>query len=142
MPYDPSRFVAAQETTWPTALAELRAGRKRSHWMWWIFPQIGGLGQSETSRRYAIASLDEARAYLAHPLLGARLLQATAAAVAAPGSAEAIMGGIDAVKLRSSMTLFEAAAMFEAAAGDPAPFRAALDRFFDGERDAATLRLI
>lgn len=104
--------------------------------MWWIFPQIAGLGGSDTARRYAIASLDEARAYLAHPLLGPRLLEAAAAAIAAPGSAEAILGGIDAVKLRSSMTLFEAAA------DDGTPFRAALDRFFGGERDAATLGLI
>ena len=136
MTHDLARFVDAQATSWPTALAELRAGDKRSHWMWWIFPQIAGLGRSDTARHYAIGSLGEARAYLAHPLLGERLSEATAAVIAAPGSAEAILGGIDAVKLRSSMTLFEAAA------DDPTPFRAALDRFFGGERDAATLDLL
>ena len=133
MTHDLSRFLNAQETSWPTALAELRAGRKRSHWMWWIFPQIAGLGRSDTAQRYAIRSLDEARAYQAHPVLGPRLREATAAVITAPGDAEAILGVIDALKLRSSMTLFEAAA------GDPTPFRAALDRFFSGGRDAATL---
>lgn len=104
--------------------------------MWWIFPQIAGLGRSETARHYAIRSPDEARAYLAHPLLGPRLLEAVAAVVTAPGAAEDILGGIDAVKLRSSLTLFGAIA------DDGEPFRAALDRFFRGERDAATLALI
>ena len=136
MTHDLSRFLAAQDATWPDALAELRRGAKRSHWMWWIFPQIAGLGRSETARHYAIRSPDEARAYLAHPVLGSRLLEATAAVVAASGSAEAIMGSIDAMKLRSSMTLFEAVA------ADSAPFRAALDRFFGGRRDPATLALI
>jgi uncharacterized protein (DUF1810 family) len=136
MTYDLSRFLKAQETSWPAALSELRQGTKRSHWMWWIFPQITGLGRSETAHHYAIRSLDEARAYLDHPVLGNRLLEATAAVTSARGSAEAIMGSIDAVKLRSSMTLFGAVA------GDPTPFRAALDRFFGGERDAATLTLI
>jgi uncharacterized protein (DUF1810 family) len=104
--------------------------------MWFIFPQIAGLGQSAMARTYAIADADEARAYLAHPVLGPRLIKATEAVTAAQGSAEAIFGGIDAVKLRSSMTLF--AAVAEA----PAPFRAALARFFDGVEDAATLRLL
>lgn len=133
MTHDLSRFVDAQASSWPTAIAELRAGTKRSHWMWWIFPQIAGLGRSATAQRYAIGSADEARAYLAHPVLGPRLIEATEAVTGARGSAEAIMGAVDAVKLRSSMTLFEVTAE------DPAPFRAALDRFFGGERDAATL---
>ena len=136
MTHDLDRFVVAQDGVYPQALAELRAGAKRSHWMWFIFPQIAGLGQSAMARTYAIAGADEARAYLAHPVLGARLIEATAAVTGARGSAEAIMGGIDAVKLRSSMTLF-------AAVGDgPTPFRAALDRFFGGMADPATLRLL
>jgi len=134
MPHDLSRFVAAQADSYDTALAELRAGRKRSHWMWWIFPQIAGLGRSDTARHYAIASADEARAYLAHPLLGPRLRACAEVVVAAPGSATAIMGDIDATKLRSSMTLFAAVA------DDPAPYRQVLDRFFAGEADAATLQ--
>lgn len=128
-----SRFVEAQATTIGPALAELRAGAKRSHWMWWIFPQIAGLGRSDTARRYALASRDEATAYLVHPLLGPRLVAATAAILSAPGSAETIMGSIDAMKLRSSMTLFAAVA------DDPTPFRAVLDRFFDGLTDPETL---
>lgn len=134
MPHDLSRFVAAQADSYDTALAELRAGRKRSHWMWWIFPQIAGLGRSDTARHYAIASANEARVYLAHPLLGPRLRACAEAVVAAPGSATAIMGDIDAIKLRSSMTLFAAVA------DDPAPYRQVLDRLFAGEADAATLQ--
>ncbi|WP_375419925.1 DUF1810 domain-containing protein [uncultured Sphingomonas sp.] len=130
------RFVRAQQTSYAAAIAELRRGRKASHWMWFVFPQIAGLGRSETARFYAIASAAEARAYLAHPLLGARLIEATGVATATAGSAEAIFGGIDAVKLRSSMTLFEAVAE------DGAPFATALERFFGGERDAETLRLL
>ena len=134
-PHDLQRFVDAQATTFGQALAELRAGAKRSHWMWFVFPQIAGLGQSATARHYAIRGRDEARAYLAHPLLGAWLVEATQAVTGAPGSsAEAIMGGIDAVKLRSSMTLFAAVA------DDPAPFEAALGRFFNGQRDPETFR--
>ncbi|MEH3157877.1 MAG: DUF1810 domain-containing protein [Sphingomonas taxi] len=136
MPQYLDRFVAAQATTHDRALAELRAGRKASHWMWFVFPQIAGLGRSDTARFYAIRDLAEARAYLAHPLLGPRLHAATAAAIAAPGDAEAIFGGIDAIKLRSSMTLFAAAA------DDPAAFVAVLDRFFGGKRDPATLALL
>jgi uncharacterized protein (DUF1810 family) len=140
------RFVEAQAGMYDRALGELRAGRKSSHWMWFIFPQIAGLGRSQTARFYALADMAEARAYLTHPLLGPRLVEATRAVIAAPGSAESILGAVDAVKLRSSMTLFEAAATqpggFEAAAGDPAPFRAALDRFFGGARDPATLGLL
>src|ERR1700757_3448214 len=108
-PYDLQRFVAAQDSggTYEQARAELRSGRKRSHWMWFVFPQIAGLGQSPTSRRYAISSLDEARAYLAHPVLGARLLDcARIVGELDDRSAEEIFGAIDAMKLRSSMTLF------------------------------------
>ena len=134
MTNDLERFVAAQHETYDQALTELRAGRKRTHWMWWIFPQIAGLGQSATARAYAIASAAEARAYLAHPVLGARLRETTAAVIAASGSAQTIMGGIDAIKLRSSMTLFAIVA------DDPAPFETALARFFGGERDPETVR--
>ncbi len=130
------RFVAAQAGAYPRALAELRDGAKTSHWMWFVFPQLAGLGRSEIARFYAIRDAAEARAYLAHPLLGPRLVEATQAVIAAPGSAEAILGGIDAIKLRSSMTLFAAVAQ------DAAPFEAALDRFFAGEADAATLTLL
>lgn len=104
--------------------------------MWFVFPQIAGLGRSDIARHYAIRDAAEARAYLAHPVLGARLAEATAAVVAAPGSAEAILGGIDAIKLRSSMTLFAAVA------DDPTPFDAAMDRFFGGAPDPATLALL
>ncbi|MEJ8630794.1 DUF1810 domain-containing protein [Sphingomonas sp. I4] len=128
-----ARFVEAQTSTYSNAIAELRRGRKQSHWMWFLFPQIAGLGRSPTAQFYAIRDAAEARAYLAHPLLGPRLHDALDAAMAAPGSAEAIFGAIDAMKLRSSLTLFAAVA------ADPAPFRAGLDRFFDGQADNATL---
>jgi uncharacterized protein (DUF1810 family) len=128
------RFVAAQHGVHERALAELRSGRKRTHWMWFVFPQLAGLGRSETARRYGIGGAAEARAYLAHPVLGPRLRQCAAALIAHKGQpAEAILGPVDAIKLRSSMTLFEAAAE------NPAPFAAVLDAFFGGERDAATL---
>jgi uncharacterized protein (DUF1810 family) len=126
------RFVEAQSNSFATALAELRSGRKQSHWMWYVFPQIAGLGRSPTAIFYAIADAGEARAYLAHPLLGPRLIDAVAAAIAAPGSAEAIFGTVDAMKLRSSLTLFAAVA------DDPTPFRKGLERFFDGREDPAT----
>jgi len=129
------RFVAAQASSYATALAELRAGAKRSHWMWYIFPQIAGLGHSDMARRYAIRDLAEARAYLAHPLLGARYVESAAALLAHRGSdAAAIMGGIDSTKLRSSLTLFDRA-------GAPATVRETLDAFFDSP-DPATLRLL
>ncbi len=133
---DLDRFVSAQADVYPQALAELRRGRKTSHWMWFVFPQIAGLGRSETARFYAIRDADEARTYLAHPVLGPRLIETARAVTVAPGSAEAILGGIDAMKLRSAMTLFAAVA------DDDAPFVAALDRFFDGQRDPATLALL
>jgi uncharacterized protein (DUF1810 family) len=131
------RFVAAQEDVYPRALAELRRGRKESHWMWFVFPQIAGLGRSETARFYTIASTVEAHAYLAHPVLGPRLRECAEAVLTHAGlSAETIFGPVDAVKLRSSMTLFAAMA------ADPAPFAAVLDAMFAGERDPATLGLI
>jgi uncharacterized protein (DUF1810 family) len=133
---DLDRFVHAQQGVYPTALAELRAGSKRGHWMWFVFPQLAGLGHSATARRYAIGSLDEARAYLAHPVLGPRLVEAAAALLAVEGrTAGQILGHPDDLKLRSSMTLFAAAA------DDPAVFRAVLDRYYDGP-DVATLRLL
>lgn len=135
---DADRGDASGATTWETACRELRAGRKRSHWMWFVFPQIAGLGYSEMARRYAIASLAEARAYLAHPLLGPRLEEAAAAILAAPADrdAVAIMGETDAQKLRSSMTLFLRA--------DPGReiFRAVLCRFCDGDTDPDTDRIL
>ena len=135
--FDLDRFVAAQAGVYAQALAELEAGAKRSHWMWFVFPQLAGLGRSPTAIFYAIDSADEARAYLAHPLLGARLRDCVAAILGHKGrSAEAIFGAVDAMKLKSSMTLFEAVA------GDPAPFAAVLDAFFAGARDAATLDLL
>jgi uncharacterized protein (DUF1810 family) len=132
---DLQRFVDAQDAggTYERALAELRAGRKSSHWMWFVFPQVAGLGQSEMSRTYAIASLEEARAYLAHPVLGPRLRECAAALLDHAGlTASEILGGIDAVKLRSSMTLFA-----RADPGQPL-FREVLDRFFAGRGDEAT----
>lgn len=132
-PFDLARFVAAQEDSYATALAELRSGRKRSHWMWYIFPQIAGLGHSAMAVRYAIGGLDEARAYLAHPILGPRLVEVTQAVLDGPeDDPVAMMGSIDAAKLRSSLTLFREA-------GGGAPFARALDRFFGGQADPATL---
>ena len=136
MAQDLGRFTTAQASVYDQALAELHHGRKSSHWMWFVFPQIAGLGRSDTARFYAIRDAAEARAYLANPVLGPRLYEATAAVTSATGSAEAILGGIDAIKLRSSMTLFAAVA------DDPTPFVAALDRFFGGMRDPATLALL
>ena len=134
-PYDLQRFVAAQDAggTYDHATAELRGGRKTSHWMWFIFPQIAGLGYSPTSQLYAITSLDEARAYLAHPVLGARLTECATILVGLTGrTAEQIFGEVDALKLRSSITLF-----MHAATREPV-FRQVLDQYFDGEPDSAT----
>jgi len=136
------RFVTAQADSYAGALAELRAGKKTSHWMWFVFPQIAGLGRSPTAQHYAIHDLAEARAYLDHPVLGPRLTACAEAMLGWAGkrSAGAILGEVDAIKLRSSCTLFERAA---AEAGIDWPvFAACLDAFFDGGRDAATLRLI
>jgi len=131
------RFVEAQADMHAQALAELERGSKESHWMWFVFPQIAGLGFSPMARHYAIGSVAEARAYLAHPLLGLRLRQATQAVLAHRGrTAESIFGKIDAMKFRSSMTLFQAAAP------DDGMFGEAIDIFYGGERDPATLRLL
>jgi len=119
------------------ALDELRAGRKRSHWIWFVFPQIGGLGSSATAQQYAIKSLDEARAYLGHAVLGARLLDCTRAVNAIEGrSAHAIFGSPDDLKFRSCMTLFELAS------GETSGFSAALEKYYNGERDVATLNIL
>lgn len=135
-----TRFIEAQRTSYPQALAELRAGAKRSHWMWYVFPQIAGLGKSDVARHYAIRDSAEARAYLNHPVLGKRLVEAAGAVLAHPDVAiERIMGSIDALKLRSSMTLFAAVACDDAAA---APFRSVLTTFYGGQDDPETLRRI
>jgi uncharacterized protein (DUF1810 family) len=129
------RFVSAQEQTYDRALAEVRAGAKLSHWMWYIFPQIAGLGHSPMAQRYAIADLAEARAYLAHPILGGRLREITTVLQNLPNpNPDAVFGHVDAVKLRSSLTLF--------ALTDAEPtslFHQALDRWFDGREDPATV---
>lgn len=136
-PFDLNRFVLAQTAVYSIALAELKAGCKRSHWMWFIFPQIDGLGFSETTKRYSIKSLAEARAYLAHPVLGTRLVACTEALLALEGrSAREILGRPDDMKLQSSMTLF--ARIGPAASG----FSAVLDRYFGGRRDQRTIELL
>ena len=133
---DLERFVTAQADVYDTAVAELRAGDKRSHWMWFVFPQLAGLGSSPAAQRYAISDLDEARAYLAHPVLGPRLLEAARALLGVEGrSATQILGHPDDLKLRSSMTLFARAA------DDPEVFEAVLDRYYDGP-DPRTLELL
>lgn len=133
---DLSRFHVAQDGIWQTALDELRAGAKRSHWMWFIFPQLRGLGRSPTALRYGIADLAEARAYLADPLLSRRLTDCALAVLDHPDRrAEAIMGPVDALKLRSSATLFEAA-------GGGPEFAALLDTFYGGERCERTLEIL
>jgi uncharacterized protein (DUF1810 family) len=137
--FDLARFLEAQEAagTYEQALQELRDGHKRSHWMWFVFPQIAGLGRSPTSRRYAITSRDEAIAYLRHPVLGPRLLACVAALNQIEGrSVEQVLGSIDAQKLRSSVTLFLRADPSEQA------FAQVLDRYFDGLPDPATDRLL
>jgi uncharacterized protein (DUF1810 family) len=131
--FDLERFVTAQRGTYGPALAELRAGRKRGHWMWFVFPQIAGLGFSSTAEHYAISGRDEARAYLAHPVLGPRLVEAALALLTLPGGDPvAVVGPVDALKLRSSMTLF-------AQVSDEPAFRQVLDKFYDGSEDDATL---
>ena len=133
------RFVRAQDDggQYQQALSELRAGRKRGHWIWFVLPQIAGLGLSSMSQRYAISGLAEARAYVAHPVLGPRLLDCAQALLGLPvDDAVAVLGSIDAVKLRSSMTLF--------ARADPTEpvFRAVLDKYFDGTQDPPTVQLL
>ena len=133
MAYDLERFLLAQQHVYDGVLEELRRGRKTGHWIWFIFPQIAGLGSSSTSRHYAIASLDEARAYLAHPVLGARLRECAAIVLATTRlTADEIFGPLDAMKVRSCMTLFHRAAP------DEPVFRQVLDRFYGGVADEAT----
>ncbi len=137
-PFDLERFVHAQQGVYEGVVWELRAARKSGHWMWFVFPQLAGLGHSPMSRQYALRSLDEARAYLAHPVLGARLRECAALILAAPpaATAEEILGGIDALKLRSSMTLF-----LRAAPDEPLWHRV-LERHFDGVPDGRTDELL
>ena len=138
-PFDLERFVAAQNQggVYDDAIGELREGRKTSHWMWFVFPQIAGLGRSSTSKRFAMSSLDEARAFLHHPVLGPRLTESTEiVANSRWRTAEQIFGGIDAQKLHSSMTLFMRAAP------DEPLFRRVLDEYFDGLPDPATDHLL
>ena len=136
-PYELNRFVDAQENVYEYALDEIRKGRKRSHWMWFIFPQIAGLGSSAISQRYAIRGLAEARAYLDHPILGQRLLECVDALLAIDGkSASEIFGYPDDLKLCSSATLFAAARP------DEARFQQLLGKYFDGKSDARTLSLL
>jgi len=135
-PFDLERFVTAQKPVFETALAELQDGRKRSHWMWFVFPQMRGLGRSTTAEFYGIASREEAQAYLAHPLLGARLRDATDAVLShRDAGAHAVFGSPDDMKFRSSMTLF-------ARINPDGPYRAALVAFFEGNEDQATILLL
>jgi uncharacterized protein (DUF1810 family) len=137
--FDLERFVRAQDDggTYEAALAELRAGRKHSHWMWFVFPQAAGLGSSPMARHFALSGLDEARAYLAHPVLGPRLVEAARALTALPGhDPVAVLGPVDALKLRSSMTLFA-----HATAGEPV-FTEVLAQYYGGAEDPATLTRI
>jgi uncharacterized protein (DUF1810 family) len=137
-PFHLARFIAAQDPVFETVLAELRAGAKRSHWMWFVFPQLKALGRSPTAAFYGIASIAEARAYLAHPVLGPRLALATRTVLDVQGrTLVEIFGTTDAMKFRSSMTLFGMAA-----GADGALFREALDRYCDGRADERTLALL
>ena len=131
------RFLEAQETDYATALAEIRRGRKQSHWMWYVFPQIGGLGFSQTSKFYAIKNRAEAESYLAHPILGKRLVEISNALLEVEGkTANQIFGSPDDAKLKSSMTLF-------GAMDETYPvFQTVLDKYFNGVKDARTLELI
>lgn len=134
-PFDLTRFVVAQQRDYARALDELCAGAKRSHWIWYVFPQLRGLGRSEMAERYGISGIDEARAYLAHPLLGARLEDCVRALLSHRGRpVRQIMGSPDDLKLRSSMTLFQAAAPAQPL------FAEVLQAFYDGEADPATLQ--
>ncbi len=136
-PYDLARFVEAQNATYEEALSELRAGKKRSHWIWYILPQVQGLGSSPMSVRYAIKSLAEAKAYLEHPVLGARLRECVAAMNAhAELSASSVLGQLDAQKFLSCLTLFARATTAESV------FARALDKYFSGNPDAATLAIL
>lgn len=133
-PFDLNRFLDAQHEIYPIALQEMRAGRKQSHWMWFIFPQIDGLGSSPAARHYAVKSRNEAEAYLRHPVLGARLLECAEAVLSITGrSAREILGSPDDLKLRSSATLFAAVAP------KGSVFERLLERYFDGQPDRRTL---
>jgi uncharacterized protein (DUF1810 family) len=135
--FDLGRFVEAQQEAYATALAELRAGRKRSHWIWFVFPQLRGLGRSAMSHLYGLRGLAEARAYAQHPVLGPRLVECVEAMLAHEGvAARAVLGEIDALKLRSCLTLFARAAPAEAV------FRAALERYYGGAPDPATVSML
>ena len=136
-PYDLNRFLEAQATNYADALAELRAGRKRSHWMWYVFPQIAGLGNSAMSARYSIRSEDEARAYLAHPILGPRMIECVEALLAIENrSARDIMGSPDDLKLRSSATLF-------AEVSEPGSvFERVVNQYYSSDPDAKTLEIL
>ncbi|UPK39847.1 DUF1810 domain-containing protein [Bradyrhizobium sp. 186] len=135
-PFDLNRFVQAQNPVYPTVIGELSRGRKQSHWMWFVFPQLAGLGFSAMSQRYAIGSREEADAYLAHPVLGARLVECTGLVLAVKGrTIHAILGAPDDAKFRSSMTLFDAVS-------DQPIFGLAIARYFSGERDGATLEIL
>jgi uncharacterized protein (DUF1810 family) len=136
-PYDLKRFISAQEDIFVRALAELHDGLKRTHWMWFIFPQIEGLGHSPTTRLYSIKSLEEARQYLAHPVLGTRLIACTEVVLAVQGrSALDIFGHPDDWKLQSSMTLFELVS------GAGSVFSCVLDKYYQGKRDSRTLQIV
>ncbi len=136
-PDDLNRFTSAQQGIYDRVLAELRAGLKRSHWMWFIFPQIDGLGHSPTTRRYAIKSLNEARKYLGHPVLGARLVETAEAVLGVSGrSASDIFGHPDDMKLQSSMTLFALVT------GPGSVFERVLEKYYQGKRDARTLQIL
>lgn len=136
-PFDLNRFIAAQESSYAAALAELSEGQKRSHWMWYIFPQIAGLGRSATAQRYAISGLEEARAYLGHQVLGERLRECCDRLLILEGvSAHDIFGSPDDMKLRSSMTLFSAVD------GQPSIFFQVLQKYYQGQMDTATLDII
>ena len=136
-PHDLQRFVDAQDPVIDQVKSELRSGRKRTHWMWFVFPQVAGLGSSEMSRRYAISSRAEAEAYLSHPVLGPRLIECTGIVNGIDGrSANEIFGSPDDLKFRSSMTLFDAVG------DDPTPFGTALERYYDGDADGKTLQFL
>ncbi len=136
-PFDLARFAKAQRADYAGAVAELQRGRKVGHWIWYVFPQIAGLGMSSTSQHYAIGSMAEAQAYLAHPELGPRLVECARLLLSTPNrSAEEILGGIDAMKVRSSMTLFQQADPDEPVFGE------VLDRLYDGRPDRRTLQLL
>jgi len=131
-----ARFAEAQQTTYDAVLGELRAGRKRSHWVWWIFPQLRGLGHSPNAEHYGIADAQEAREYAADPVLGSRLAECVRLVAAAGEPPEQVLGPVDAMKLRSCLTLFARAA------DDPQPYVEALATLYGGEPDPATLRML